>query len=127
MSSYKVKTKAVVRTIESLVHDYFKGLHYGEVEMLEPLFSEDCVLKAPGVRRTREEWLNLVKNRPIPASRGDKFGSQILSIEVLGEQAMVKTYVPLLGNEFIDYLGLLKENGSWMIVNKMYADKSDLI
>ena len=112
----------VTSTIENIVHKYFKGLHFADIEMLESLFSPDCVLKSPNIRRTRDEWLDLVRNRLVPAIQGDKFGSKILSIEIQGDQAMVKAFVPLLGSNFIDYLGLLRENDTWLIVNKMYAD-----
>lgn len=111
-----------ISTIESLVLDYFKGLHFADTEKLESLFSADCVLKAPGIRKNMKEWLALVASRPVPASKGHKLDSKIMSIEVMGEQAMVKASVPLLGDHFIDYLGLLNENGKWQIVSKMYAD-----
>ncbi len=37
------------------------------------------------------------------------------------DQAMAKVDVPLLAAHFIDFLGLLKEDGTWKIVNKMYT------
>ena len=65
----------------------------------------------------------LVASRPIPADEGHGFNYKILSVEVLGDQAMVKASCPLLGHDFIDYLGFLRENGVWLIVSKMYADR----
>lgn len=109
--------------IEATIEKYFKGLHLANADMLESVFSADCVLKAPGIRRTRHEWLEFVQNRPVPSTRGDKYAYKILSIDVSGEQAMVKVDVPLLDSNFIDYLGLLRENNQWHIVNKMYAVK----
>ena len=108
--------------VERIVQSYFEGLHFADLDILTPLFADDCVLKAPGIRRTRDEWLELVKNRPVPAFQGEQLSAEILSIEVLGDQAMVKASVPLLGSNFIDFLGLLRENHAWLIVNKMYAD-----
>ncbi len=126
MQPNSVETQKTLADIQSIVQKYFEGLHFGDIELLESLFSPDCVLKAPGIRRSRSEWLDLVERRPVPAIRGDKLGSKILSIEVLGDQAMVKAYVPLLDSIFVDYLGLLRENDSWLIVNKMYADKPEI-
>lgn len=105
-----------------IVQAYFEGLHHADVEKLTSIFSPDCILKAPGVRRDLSQWLELVESRPTPAALGHSFAYEILNIETLGEQALVKVYCPLFGREFIDYLGLLQENGKWLIVNKMYAD-----
>jgi len=109
--------------IKRLIQMYFEGLHFADTSKLELVFSPDCILKAPGIRRTQSEWLALVKSRPVPADAGAPFAYQIIDIECMGKQAMVKAYVPLLGNEFIDYLGLLYENGQWQIVFKMYAQQ----
>ena len=111
------------RRITELVQLYFEGLHHADIKKLGTVFSYDCVLKAPGVRRNLGQWLELVQNRPVPAEQDAPYAYEILSMEVLGDQAMVKVSVPLLGSDFIDYLGLLKEDGKWSIVNKMYADK----
>jgi len=35
---------------------------------------------------------------------------------------MVKVECPLFDCEYIDFLGLLKENQQWLIVSKMYVD-----
>jgi hypothetical protein len=35
---------------------------------------------------------------------------------------MVKVKCPLFDFNYVDFLGLLKEQGQWLIVNKMYSD-----
>ncbi|MGH1350798.1 MAG: nuclear transport factor 2 family protein [Methyloligellaceae bacterium] len=109
--------------ITKMTEAYFIGLHEADIEKLKAVFHEDTVLKAPGIRRTRDEWLNLVASRPVPQKEGYSFNYKILSIDIMGEQAMVKVYCPLLGSEFIDFLGFLKEGSDWKIVNKMYSGK----
>ncbi len=37
------------------------------------------------------------------------------------DQAMAKVDVPVFDNHSIDCLGLLKEDGTWLIVNTMYT------
>lgn len=108
--------------IASLLQDYFDGLYEADTEKLRRVFHEDVFLKAPGLRRSREEWLDAVDSRPVPRLEGHPYAFNILSIEVIGEQAMAKVECPLLGHYYIDYLGFLKENGIWKIVNKMYAE-----
>lgn len=104
---------------------YFDGLHRGDPETLASVFHADAVLKAPGLRRALPDWLALVASRPRPEDRGDPFDYRVLSIEIVGDQAMAKVYCPLLGRRFIDFLGFLREDGIWRIVNKMYADQPE--
>ena len=108
--------------IQSLIDGYFNGLHEGDSQRLQTLFHADAVLKAPHLRRTLTEWLALVAKRPVPQQRGDEFAYRLLAIDICGDQAMVKVLCPLLGSTYIDFLGLLREQGKWLIVNKMYAD-----
>jgi len=49
------------------------------------------------------------------------YAFKVLSLDIEGDQAMAKVDVPLLAAHFIDFLGLLKEDGKWKIVNKMYT------
>ena len=106
-----------------LVNEYFDGLYEADVEKLRRIFHEDAYLKAPGLRRSLNEWLELVASRSIPKVVGEAYDFKILSVDMQGEQAMVKVECPLLGNFYVDFLGFLKENGRWLIVNKMYADQ----
>ncbi len=48
-----------------------------------------------------------------------------LSLEIIKDQAEAKVDVPVFDNHYIDFLGLLKEDGNWLIVNKMYSTLSE--
>lgn len=108
--------------VMALVRDYFDGLHHGHVVKLREIFHRDAFLKAPGLRRSLEQWLELVTSRPAPSQQGRPYGFKLVSIEIIKNQAMVKLECPLFEHHYVDYLGLLKENGRWLIVNKMYTD-----
>lgn len=111
--------------VESIIHivqDYFDGLHHGDLSKLRAIFHPDAFLKAPNSRRSLGQWLAAVANRPIPSEQGRHYGFKLLSIEVIKDQAMVKLECPLFEHVYIDFLGLLKEEGDWKIVNKMYTD-----
>jgi len=110
--------------IRAMVNDYFVGLHQGDAARLAALFHSDCVLKTPGQRRTQEQWLADVMARPVPCNTGHPWNYSIIRLEVDGDQAMVKVNCPLPHGGFVDYLGFLKEDGAWKIVNKMYALKT---
>ncbi len=108
-------------TIVGLLNDYFDGLFEGDVPKLRGIFHEDAWLKGRNFRKTRDEWLEAVATRPVPRDEGMDFKFNILSLEIVGDQAMAKVDVPLLAAHYIDFLGLLKEDGQWRIVNKMYT------
>ncbi len=118
-------TPSEVRIIEQIITDYFDGLYEADVEKLRKIFHEDAYLKAPGLRRSRDEWLQAVGNRPVPKQENEPYGFKILSTDIVGEQAMVKLECPLFDKFYIDFIGLLKENGQWLIVNKMYCDMAE--
>jgi len=110
-------------TLINVVSQYFEGLHHGDTEKLAKIFHPDAVLKTPGLRRPLNDWLAAIEERPKPAQQGTGFHYRLLAIEITGEQAMVKVACPLFEHHYVDYLGLLNENGQWRIVNKMYADQ----
>ena len=122
--TYPHRNASDFAAVVGVVRDYFEALHRGDVAGLARLFDDEAWLQTHGARRTRDEWLEAVKNRTSPEDRGDAFEYRLLSVDISGEQAMVKASVPLLGSRFVDYLGLLREGGEWRIVNKMYADDS---
>ncbi|NOU52170.1 nuclear transport factor 2 family protein [Pseudoalteromonas sp. JBTF-M23] len=108
--------------IISLITKYFDGLHYGDTQLLASIFHQDAWLKAPNSRRKLNQWLVDVADRPVPATQGNAYEYAILSIEVVQDQAMVKVHCPLFSFNYVDFLGLLKEDGNWLIVNKMYTN-----
>ncbi|WP_432472531.1 nuclear transport factor 2 family protein [Amphritea sp. HPY] len=114
--------KTEAQLVEQIITDYFDGLYAADVAKLRNAFHADAFLKAPGLRRSRDEWLQAVANRPVPKHEGESYRFNILSMDVIGEQAMVKLECPLFEKFYIDFIGLLKENGQWKIVNKMYCD-----
>ena len=110
--------------VSALITLYFEGLYYADVLKLKSIFHPDTYLIAPTKRRTMEQWLNDVSSREIPSELIDKFNFEILSMDIVKDQAMVKVYCPLFEFKYIDFLGLLKQQGEWFIVSKMYTDVS---
>lgn len=109
-------------SVIALVRKYFDGLYYGDVSKLRAIFHQDAFLKAPSFRRSLEQWLEAVAIRQAPSLQGQPYAFKLLSIEIIKDQAIVKLECPLFDHLYIDFLGLLKENGRWLIVNKMYSD-----
>jgi len=111
--------------ISTILHSYFDALHHGDVAKLKSIFHPDAWLKSPGSRRSLNQWLNNVENRPIPAQLNKPFKFKILAIDVVQDQAMAKIFCPLFDFNYVDFLGLLKEEGQWRIVTKMYTDTKE--
>jgi hypothetical protein len=116
------KREGDIDVITTIIHDYFDGLYFGDAGKLESIFHSDVWLKAPGTRRSLAIWLADVKNRATPAELNKPFDFKILALDVVKDQAMVKVHCPLFDFNYIDFLGLLKEDGNWQIVTKMYTD-----
>jgi 4-oxalocrotonate tautomerase len=110
------------QSVLTLVRNYFDGLYNGEVKKLRSISHSDLFLKAPGSRRSLDQWLDDVASRPTPYQQGLPYNFKLLSIEIINDQAMVKLECPLFDHQYIDYLGLLKEDRRWLIVSKMYID-----
>lgn len=108
--------------ITDIAQQYFDGLYNGDVATLTSIFHSDAWLKAPGIRRSVTEWLSDVANRPTPKAQGRPYEFKMLCLDIVQDQAMVKIQCPLFDFNYIDFLGLLKEDGQWLIVNKMYTD-----
>ena len=117
VASYQREYQSVI----GVLNTYFDGLYEGDVDKLRSIFSDDAVLKGNGYRKTRDAWLAAVAERPIPKEQDMAFNFNILSLEIVGDQALAKVDAPLLAAHFIDFLGLLKEDGDWKIVNKMFT------
>lgn len=117
--------KSDFASITALIDKYFLGLHHGDVSVLKSIFHPDTWLKAPGSRRSLTQWLNDVKNRDTPLQLANPFRFKILAIDIVQDQAMVKVDCPLFNFRYVDFLGLLKEQGQWRIVTKMYTDIGD--
>ncbi|MDO3384797.1 nuclear transport factor 2 family protein [Gilvimarinus sp. SDUM040013] len=113
-----------LQAISDVIDVYFSGLHHADTATLSSVFDEDCHLCAPGVRLSLAQWLAKVESRPVPAELGLPYLYRIVSMGVYGNQAMVQAICPLLGSEYFDFLGLLREHSQWKIVSKMYADSS---
>ncbi len=117
VASYQDDYDAII----DLLNTYFAGLYEGDVDALRNIFHDDAWLKGNDYRKTRDEWLEAVANRPVPSVEGMEYNFNIQSLEIVGDQAMAKVNVPLLAAHFIDFLGLLNEEGEWKIVNKMFT------
>lgn len=112
--------------IQSLLDDYFKGIFHGDIEKLRPVFDPRCLLYGdidghPYFKNV-DDYIEGVKNRKSPGELGEDFRMEILGIEILGNNAIAKLHVPMLGKNYYDLLSLSKISGNWVIVNKLFTN-----
>ena len=111
--------------IRAAVQAYFDGMMNGSQEALRRAFDAKAFLIGPGrtepTRIPFEQWsAGMTK----PITPADQYRNRILSIDIAGDAAVAKTELDRPRVEYIDYLSLLKTNGEWRIVNKIWHQES---
>ncbi len=115
-----------VKKIEQLITNYFEGIFYGEADKLESCFTSNAIIygdiNGAPYKKSREEYVNGVKNRQSPSELNETFKMETIGIDVIGNIAMVKVHLPMLGYNYYDYLSLNKIDNDWKIVNKIFSN-----
>lgn len=118
---YTEKSASIIKVIQG----YFDGIFYGDVEKLKENFSNNAHLygdvKGIEYLKPLDEYLEGVRNRKSPNDLGEKFNMKIIGLEILGNVAIVKLHVPMLGFNYYDLLSLSLVEGEWKIVNKLFT------
>lgn len=110
--------------IENVIQDYFQGYQLAETRLIKNAFHADTRLLSVDNNQLdkteMKDWLVSLEERKI---KGDirKGELKILSIDQNGEAAMVKLSIKFPKFQFTDYLSLLKIEGKWLIVGKIYS------
>ncbi len=115
--------------ITDTIHTYLDGFYEGDVDKLAAVFHPSCALtqSADGWLQiiTRDKWLEMTRQRPTPAALGLPRADQILTVDVLGPStAHVKLKCAIPPRYFTDLLSLLKVEGRWQVVQKVFQTAS---
>ena len=113
--------------VKGAVKLYFEGLEKRDVESLKKAFHPDAKLifvKEGQLKQlSQEQWYEGFKAKPDAASPPVKVERKISSIDVAGDAAVVKVEIDAPAYQFTDYLSLIKSDGRWQIVNKVFHRK----
>ena len=112
--------------IKQVIQLYLDGLYEGDVGKLQVAFHPTSALTfADGEHikiTTRDEWCAAVKNRPSPQAQNlDRHDELLLLDQSSPVTAFVKLKCAIPPRFFTDYLSLLKIEGRWQIVQKIFA------
>ncbi|MCX7272408.1 MAG: nuclear transport factor 2 family protein [Burkholderiales bacterium] len=112
--------------IEASIQTYFDGLYEGDADKLASVFHETSALTWEQDGKVtvlaRDAWLDAVRTRPSAKSRNLVRDDAILMLDQSGPAtAFVKVKCQIPPRYFHDYLNLLKIDGKWIIVQKIYT------
>jgi hypothetical protein len=116
--------------VRRVLDDYFDGLYDGDTEKLGRVYHERvrlyCATDPELVELDLPSYLELVKNRPSPASRGDARFDRILEVSVPSRTtAHARVECAYLPKHFTDELTLINVEGQWKIVAKVWHYELD--
>ncbi len=109
----------------ALLQRYFDGLYRGDVDLLAQVFHPQARLygevKGQVLLRDVEPYLEVVATRASPQRLGEIQHMQLLALQIDGAIALATARCDMLGFNYLDQLSLLKDNGRWSIVAKLYT------
>jgi hypothetical protein len=109
--------------VRAVVESYLHGLKFNDVASLRKAFWPEARLifaKRDGTlgQLTQEAWYAGFAQS---AGKEEEGSLQIVSLEVTRDIATVKVVEEYPGSRYTDYLSLLRFDGGWKIVNKVYT------
>jgi len=114
--------RALVRAV---VENYLHGLKFNDVDSLKKAFWPDAKLffvKSDGSlgQLTQADWY---AGFATAAGKESKADLKIAALEVTNDVATVKVVETYPSARYTDYLSLVRFNGAWRIVNKVYTEQ----
>lgn len=111
--------------IRAVLDDYFDALHYCDVGKLQRVFHPRAIYatadETPLLYRTMEEYVPVIATRQSPASRGDARRDHVDSVDLAGDNtAMARVRCTIGGRDFVDFLTLVRTDGRWQIIAKIF-------
>ena len=118
-------TSAAFSEIPLVLADYFDALFHCDVERLTRVFHPRAIYatadETPLLYRTMEEYFPVVAARQSPASRGEARRDHIDEIQLAGENtALARVRCSIGERDFVDLLTLVRVEGQWRIIAKVF-------
>lgn len=117
-----VEFAAVTRMLSDY---YFDGLYFSDSarlrQALHPAAQYICATDGSLLIRSMDEYWPVIDARPSPASKGEPRQDRIISIEFAGPvTAFARVECAVLPKHFTDLLSLIKLDGRWQIIAKVF-------
>ena len=105
--------------VEKTVNYYLEGGTNNDFETLKKAFHETATMKYIGKEYTEVNALDFFKKGMKPGPKQDRI-TRISAIHVSGNAASARLEIEYPTFTFIDYMNLLKIDGEWKIVSKIF-------
>lgn len=114
-----------VVAVADVLGRYFDGLHDSDTALLEQVFHPEAhYFSATGgtlLHRDMAQYFPVVAQRPSPRSQGHARTDRIVSVEFAGPVTVfAKVECSIPPKAFVDFLTLVKLDGRWLIVSKVF-------
>ena len=109
--------------VRAVVQRYLHGLKFNDTTGLHDAFWPEARLFSIGPKGqinelTQAKWYAMFAQSAGKEEKGDL---RIADLDITGNAASVKVVEDYPGSRYTDYLNLLRINGRWWIVNKIYT------
>jgi hypothetical protein len=123
--SQQVANQSQMQEVMQLLRKYFDALYDGDPEIFSEIFHPNARLFSAAedgfLIMDFSQYLERVRGRASPASRGDRRADEILSITIATPTtAHARVRELLLPKHFTDELTLVCSHGRWQIVSKVW-------
>jgi hypothetical protein len=112
--------KSQAAAVEKAVNYYLEGSLLGDPKVIAKAFHKDA--KVQGIRKGKHDVYDMKTflsffniNKP------GKHTTHIISVDIEESAASVRAEWDMGTWKYVDYLSLLKHNGEWKIVNKIFT------
>lgn len=111
--------------VTGVLETYFDGLYHADIARLAIAFHPKAIYatadETPLLYRTMDEYFRVVEKRQSPASRTEPRRDVINAIEFAGENtAFARVCCSIGSRDFIDFLTLVRTDGVWQIMAKVF-------
>lgn len=108
-----------------VIQDYFDALYFCDVERLQRVFHPAAIYatadETPFLHRSMAEYVPVVAARESPASRKEARRDHIDSITLAGgNTAFARVRCSIGLRDFVDFLTLVRVDGTWRIIAKVF-------
>ncbi|SDR02636.1 Putative lumazine-binding [Chryseobacterium soldanellicola] len=115
----------IEKEIRAMLERYFDVLQTQDLNEFDKVFNANCVLYSAQdnnfVVRPFQEYREMVINRKSPVELGSGRKDEVILLDILSdEMAFVKVRLQLFDNIMVDYLNIVKTDGNWSIVSKLF-------
>lgn len=112
--------------VTQLMQAYFDGLYHADSTHLRKVFHPKlayiCATEGDELFLDLDTYMARIDLREAPAKRGDRRHDVILEINFGSPQlAYVRARMTMMGRDYLDYLTLIRHDGDWRIVTKVFS------